>query len=76
MSAEYSAEKLGSYLPSLRAMIRDSEKTLMANIFTGNCNYIFSSLLNSLEMVFDLPKYPFKELKTLDYSWVFGAVEI
>lgn len=45
-------------LPSLRAMVRGSEKILMANIFTGNCNYIFSSFLNSLELVFDLPKYP------------------
>lgn len=59
MLADHSAEKLASYLPSLRAMMRDTEKILMANIFNGNCNYFFSSLLNSLEMVFDLPEYPF-----------------
>jgi len=60
MLADHSAEKLASYLPSLRAVMRDTEKIIMANIFNGNCNYIFSSLLSSLEIVSDLPKYPFK----------------
>lgn len=39
--------------------MRDTAKILMANIFSGNCIYIFSSLLNRLEMIFDLPEYPF-----------------
>lgn len=58
MLADYSAEELASYLLSLRGMMRDTEKILMKNIFNSNCSYIFSNLLNSMEMVFDLPKYP------------------